>query len=130
MKPSNLLNLKIKFRSELLFPIGSESRKRCESGGFIRRLIKHAERLLEEKEEKLCVEVLRTLREMMALDTEYGEKGDKLRHILLERYFGPESFKTTIGPGKITQKEIKPPIVKPPNVKMPEGIPTIASTLR
>lgn len=38
------------------------------------RLIKHTEKLLEEKEEKLCVKVLRTLREMMAIDTDYGEK--------------------------------------------------------
>lgn len=91
----------ILYRSELLFPIGSESRKRCESGGFIRRLIKHTERLLEEKEEKLCVEVLRTLREMMALDMEYGEKGDKLRHILLERYFGVEAFRSLHGSPKI-----------------------------
>lgn len=77
----------ILYRSERLFPEGTESRKRCESGGFIRRLIKHAEKLLEEKEEKLCVEVLRTLREMMALDCEYGEKGDNLRNTLLKRYF-------------------------------------------
>lgn len=78
----------ILYRSELLFPEGSESRKICENGGFIRRLIKHAEKLLEEKEEKLCVKVLRTLREMMAMDTEYGEKGDSLRNTLLRRYFG------------------------------------------
>lgn len=38
------------------------------------RLIKHTEKLLEEKEEKLCVKVLTTLREMMAIDPEYGEK--------------------------------------------------------
>lgn len=38
------------------------------------RLIRHTEKLLEEKEEKLCVKVLRTLREMMAVDPEYGEK--------------------------------------------------------
>lgn len=38
------------------------------------RLIRHTERLLEEKEEKLCVKILRTLREMMAVDPEYGEK--------------------------------------------------------
>ncbi len=78
----------ILYRSELLFPIGTESRKRCESGGFIRRLIKHTEKLLEEKEEKLCVKVLRTLREMMAMDIEYGDKGDFLRNTLLNRYFG------------------------------------------
>lgn len=78
----------ILYRSELLFPVGTESRNKCESGGFIRRLIKHTEKLLEEKEEKLCVEVLRTLREMMAIDTDYGEKGDTLRNNLLIRYFG------------------------------------------
>ncbi|XP_075218736.1 inositol 1,4,5,-trisphosphate receptor isoform X2 [Lycorma delicatula] len=88
----------ILYRPELLFPLGTEARKRCESGGFIRRLIKHTEKLLEEKEEKLCVKVLRTLREMMAIDLEYGEKaddeepsvmtGDVLRNNLLIRYFG------------------------------------------
>lgn len=41
---------------------------------IIFRLIKHTEKLLEEKEEKLCVKVLKTLREMMAIDCEYGEK--------------------------------------------------------
>ncbi|XP_060537009.1 inositol 1,4,5-trisphosphate receptor isoform X3 [Cylas formicarius] len=86
------------YRPELLFPPGTEPRKRCESGGFIRRLIKHTEKLLEEKEEKLCVKVLRTLRKMMAVDPEYGEKIDKslsendmgevLRNSLLARYFG------------------------------------------
>lgn len=80
----------ILYRSELLFPVGTESRKRCEKGGFIRRLIKHTEKLLEEKEERLCVKVLRTLREMMAMDIEYGEKGDALRSILLNRYFHKE----------------------------------------
>lgn len=98
----------ILYRSELLFPIGSESRKRCESGGFIRRLIKHAERLLEEKEEKLCVEVLRTLREMMALDTEYGEKGDKLRQNLLERYFGEHYVK------KVSELKALPGVIPKP----------------
>lgn len=82
----------ILYRSELLFPDGSEYRRVCENGGFIRRLIKHAEKLLEEKEEKLCVKVLRTLREMMAMDTEYGEKGDSLRGTLLRRYFGEGFF--------------------------------------
>ncbi|CAH0562339.1 unnamed protein product [Brassicogethes aeneus] len=76
------------YRPELLFPHGSEPRKKCESGGFIRRLIKHTEKLLEEREEKLCVKVLKTLREMMAIDPEYGEKGDVLRNSLLARYFG------------------------------------------
>ncbi|XP_072755425.1 inositol 1,4,5-trisphosphate receptor-like isoform X4 [Anoplolepis gracilipes] len=78
----------ILYRPELLFPAATDARKRCENGGFIKRLIKHTEKLLEETEEKLCVKVLRTLREMMAIDPEYGEKGDVLRNNLLTRYFG------------------------------------------
>ncbi|XP_062121522.1 inositol 1,4,5-trisphosphate receptor isoform X2 [Drosophila sulfurigaster albostrigata] len=81
----------ILYRSELLFPAGTEARKRCESGGFIRKLIKHTEKLLEEKEERMCVKVLRTLREMMAIDVNYGEKGDALRQTLLLRYFQTKS---------------------------------------
>lgn len=38
------------------------------------RLIKHTEQLLEEKEDKLCVKVLKTLQEMMAIDLDYGDK--------------------------------------------------------
>lgn len=41
---------------------------------FHYRLIKHTEKLLEEKEEKLCVNVLKTLRKMMAVDPDYGDK--------------------------------------------------------
>lgn len=41
---------------------------------FFRRLIKHTEQLLEEKEDKLCVKVLKTLQEMMAIDLDYGDK--------------------------------------------------------
>ncbi|CAH1103547.1 unnamed protein product [Psylliodes chrysocephalus] len=83
------------YRPELLFPRGTEPRKKCESGGFIRRLIKHTEKLMEEKEEKLCVKVLRTLREMVAIDGEYGEKGDVLRNSLLARYFGRAFIQTS-----------------------------------
>uniref|UniRef100_A0A146L7A0 Inositol 1,4,5-trisphosphate receptor n=1 Tax=Lygus hesperus TaxID=30085 RepID=A0A146L7A0_LYGHE len=86
------------YSPELLFPSGTEARKRCESGGFIRRLIKHTEKLLEEKEEKLCVKVLRTLREMMAIDNDYGEKGDVLRGSLLTRYFGKQPGHKKDGP--------------------------------
>ncbi|XP_078678588.1 inositol 1,4,5-trisphosphate receptor-like isoform X5 [Branchiostoma floridae x Branchiostoma belcheri] len=106
-------------RPELLFPPGSEARQNCESGGFISKLIKHTERLLEEKEEKLCIKVLQTLKEMMTTDIDYGEKiypvegedlfttmkprdeqskkqiddakrGDKLRSSLLTRYYGKQ----------------------------------------
>lgn len=73
--------------------------------------------MLEEKEEKLCVEVLRTLREMMALDTEYGEKGDKLRQNLLERYFGEHHVK------KVVVDLLKTPgsVVKIPTVAVKPG---------
>jgi inositol 1,4,5-triphosphate receptor type 1 len=40
----------------------------------MRRLIKHNARLLEEKEEKLCIRVLQTLKEMMSVDAEFGDK--------------------------------------------------------
>lgn len=47
-----------------------------ETEGFtgIFRLIKHTKQLLEENEEKLCIKVLQTLREMMTKDRGYGDK--------------------------------------------------------
>ncbi|KAK2174947.1 hypothetical protein NP493_759g01031 [Ridgeia piscesae] len=59
---------------ELLFPLDTKPRQMCESGGFISRLLKHTERLLEEKEEKLCIKVLQTVKDMMTLDSDYGER--------------------------------------------------------
>ncbi|XP_034023350.1 inositol 1,4,5-trisphosphate receptor type 1-like [Thalassophryne amazonica] len=61
-------------RPELLFPENTDARKKCESGGFISKLIKHTKHLLEENEERLCIKVLQTLREMMSKDRGYGEK--------------------------------------------------------
>uniref|UniRef100_A0AAX7SRS3 Inositol 1,4,5-trisphosphate receptor n=1 Tax=Astatotilapia calliptera TaxID=8154 RepID=A0AAX7SRS3_ASTCA len=75
-------------RPELLFPENTDSRKKCESGGFICKLIKHTKQLLEENEERLCIKVLQTLREMMTKDRGYGEKGEVLRQILVNRYYG------------------------------------------
>jgi hypothetical protein len=40
----------------------------------LNRLIKHTKQLLEENEERLCIKVLQTLREMMTKDRGYGEK--------------------------------------------------------
>ena len=77
----------ILYRPELLFPAGTEARRKCENGGFIRRLISHTSQLMEEKQDVLCIKILQTLREMMAVDPEYGEKGDSLRVSLLVRYF-------------------------------------------
>ena len=75
------------YRPECLFPNGTEARRKCDDGRLIRRLIKHAERLLEDKEEKLCIQLLGTLRQMMHFDVHYGDKGDALRKNLLSRYF-------------------------------------------
>ncbi|KAG9342303.1 hypothetical protein JZ751_016805 [Albula glossodonta] len=47
---------------ELLFP--EAARFRCESGAFMLKLIKHTKKLMD-KEEKLCIKVLQTLREML-----------------------------------------------------------------
>uniref|UniRef100_A0A3Q2TMC2 Inositol 1,4,5-trisphosphate receptor n=1 Tax=Fundulus heteroclitus TaxID=8078 RepID=A0A3Q2TMC2_FUNHE len=75
-------------RPELLFPENTDARKKCESGGFISKLIKHTKQLLEENEERLCIKVLQTLREMMTKDRGYGVKGEALRQILVNRYYG------------------------------------------
>uniref|UniRef100_A0A4W5QAV0 Inositol 1,4,5-trisphosphate receptor n=1 Tax=Hucho hucho TaxID=62062 RepID=A0A4W5QAV0_9TELE len=75
-------------RPELLFPENTDARSKCESGGFISKLIKHTKQLLEENEERLCIKVLQTLREMMTKDRGYGEKGEALRQILVNRYYG------------------------------------------
>uniref|UniRef100_A0A8C7FLB2 Inositol 1,4,5-trisphosphate receptor n=1 Tax=Oncorhynchus kisutch TaxID=8019 RepID=A0A8C7FLB2_ONCKI len=58
-------------RPELLFPENTDARRKCESGGFISKLIKHTKQLLEENEERLCIKVLQTLREMMTKDRLY-----------------------------------------------------------
>uniref|UniRef100_A0A674KI21 Inositol 1,4,5-trisphosphate receptor n=1 Tax=Terrapene triunguis TaxID=2587831 RepID=A0A674KI21_9SAUR len=47
---------------ELLFPEGSDARIRC--GAFLSKLINHTKKLME-KEEKLCIKILQTLREML-----------------------------------------------------------------
>ncbi|XP_058465064.1 inositol 1,4,5-trisphosphate receptor isoform X4 [Malaya genurostris] len=90
----------ILYRSELLFPLNTESRKKCETGEFIQHLIKHTEKLLEEKEEKLCVKILKTLKEMMTIDCDYGDKGDHLRNMLLKRYFGHDFSQPSL-PGSV-----------------------------
>ncbi|KAJ8301193.1 hypothetical protein KUTeg_020180 [Tegillarca granosa] len=55
---------------EQLFPTGSK----CEISGFISRLIRHTKCLLEEKEEKLCIKVLQTLRKMMDVESDCRDK--------------------------------------------------------
>uniref|UniRef100_A0A674EWC5 Inositol 1,4,5-trisphosphate receptor n=1 Tax=Salmo trutta TaxID=8032 RepID=A0A674EWC5_SALTR len=70
---------------ELLFP--EAARLRCESGAFMSKLIKHTKKLMD-KEEKLCIKILQTLREMLVKKEAFDEPGNVLRKILLTRYFG------------------------------------------
>ncbi|XP_042372469.1 inositol 1,4,5-trisphosphate receptor type 3-like, partial [Plectropomus leopardus] len=58
---------------ELLFLEGTDARQRCESGGFISKLIQHTKALMC-SEEKLCIKVLRTLQEMLIRTLDFDEK--------------------------------------------------------
>ncbi|XP_038132891.1 inositol 1,4,5-trisphosphate receptor type 3, partial [Cyprinodon tularosa] len=70
---------------ELLFLEGTDARQRCESGGFISKLIQHTKALMS-SEEKLCIKVLRTLQEMLIRTLDFDEKGMALRKVLLQNY--------------------------------------------
>ncbi|XP_048064932.1 inositol 1,4,5-trisphosphate receptor type 3 isoform X3 [Megalobrama amblycephala] len=70
---------------ELLFLEGTDARARCESGGFISKLIQHTKALMN-SDEKLCIKVLRTLQEMLIRDLDFDEKGFALRKVLLQNY--------------------------------------------
>uniref|UniRef100_A0A8C4NXU7 Inositol 1,4,5-trisphosphate receptor n=1 Tax=Dicentrarchus labrax TaxID=13489 RepID=A0A8C4NXU7_DICLA len=73
---------------ELLFLEGTDARQRCESGGFISKLIQHTKALMS-SEEKLCIKVLRTLQEMLIRTLDFDEKGIALRKVLLQNYLFP-----------------------------------------
>ncbi|KAM4573328.1 inositol 1,4,5-trisphosphate-gated calcium channel ITPR2 isoform 2-T2 [Odontesthes bonariensis] len=83
---------------ELLFP--EDARLRCERGAFMSKLIKHTKKLME-KEEKLCIKILQTLREMLDKKECFQESGNDLRKILLVRYFGNQKplSKSELGSG-------------------------------
>uniref|UniRef100_A0A8C3LZ46 Inositol 1,4,5-trisphosphate receptor n=1 Tax=Chrysolophus pictus TaxID=9089 RepID=A0A8C3LZ46_CHRPC len=72
-------------RPELLFMEGTEAYQRCESGGFLSKLVQHTKDLME-TEEKLCIKVLRTLQQMLVKRNKYGERGNLLRKMLLNNY--------------------------------------------
>nr|XP_012788828.1 unnamed protein product [Sorex araneus] len=72
------------YSPELLFPEGSDARIRCSA--FMSKLINHTKKLME-KEEKLCIKILQTLREMLEKKDSFVEEGTTLRKILLNRYF-------------------------------------------
>ncbi|XP_036388451.1 inositol 1,4,5-trisphosphate receptor type 3 isoform X2 [Megalops cyprinoides] len=70
---------------ELLFLEGTDARARCESGGFISKLIQHTKALMG-SEEKLCIKVLRTLQKMLIRTFDFDERGFALRKVLLQNY--------------------------------------------
>ncbi|XP_061687422.1 inositol 1,4,5-trisphosphate receptor type 1 isoform X14 [Syngnathoides biaculeatus] len=93
-------------RPELLFPENTEARKKCESGGFISKLIKHTKQLLEENEERLCIKVLQTLREMMTKDRGYREKRSFYQRLTGDNK-SEKFFKVFNERMKLAQQEIK-----------------------
>uniref|UniRef100_A0A8C1N0L9 Inositol 1,4,5-trisphosphate receptor n=1 Tax=Cyprinus carpio TaxID=7962 RepID=A0A8C1N0L9_CYPCA len=76
---------------EMLFP-----QLRSEDGAFMSKLIKHTKKLME-KEEKLCIKILQTLREMLDRKEIFEEKGNSLRKSLLTHYFGNQRPHTKPG---------------------------------
>ncbi|KAG9471555.1 hypothetical protein GDO78_014283 [Eleutherodactylus coqui] len=70
---------------ELLFAEGTDPRSRCETGGFISKLIQHTKNLMS-SEEKLCTKVLRTLQQMLVKKNNYDDRGNLLRKTLLNNY--------------------------------------------
>uniref|UniRef100_A0A3B4YGW5 Inositol 1,4,5-trisphosphate receptor n=1 Tax=Seriola lalandi dorsalis TaxID=1841481 RepID=A0A3B4YGW5_SERLL len=92
---------------ELLFP--EAARLRCESGAFMSKLIKHTKKLMD-KEEKLCIKILQTLREMLDKKECFQEAGNELRKILLTRYFGNQKLlsKSELGRGSPMLESDKP----------------------
>ncbi|XP_035763053.1 inositol 1,4,5-trisphosphate receptor type 2 [Neolamprologus brichardi] len=83
---------------ELLFP--EPARLRCEGGAFMSKLIKHTKKLMD-KEDKLCLKILETLREMLEKKESFEQSGNDLRKILLTRYFGNQKLlsKSELGSG-------------------------------
>ncbi|MGH0141734.1 UNVERIFIED_CONTAM: hypothetical protein FKN15_031691 [Acipenser sinensis] len=72
-------------KPELLFMEGTDARSRCETGGFIFKLIQHTKSLMS-SDEKLCIKVLRTLQEMLVKKHDFDEKAISLRTVLLNNY--------------------------------------------
>ncbi|XP_028308141.1 inositol 1,4,5-trisphosphate-gated calcium channel ITPR3 [Gouania willdenowi] len=73
---------------ELLFLSGTDARQRCESGGFICKLIRHTKALMS-SDDKLCIQVLQMLQEMLIRTLDFDEKGISLRKVLLQNYLFP-----------------------------------------
>jgi len=79
------------YRAHLLFPPTPANRKLAANGRFIARMIQHSKALTKENE-CLCLKILRVLQQTLELDANCEEKGNKLRTVLLTRYFGSADF--------------------------------------
>ncbi|XP_066541868.1 inositol 1,4,5-trisphosphate receptor type 2 [Hoplias malabaricus] len=99
---------------ELLFP--EPARHRCESGAFMTKLIKHTKKLMD-KEDKLCIKILQTLREMLDKKEAFDDRGNALRKTLLTHYLGRQPSKaleygsgggSSPGAGSLGQDSDKP----------------------
>uniref|UniRef100_A0A8B9QEC9 Inositol 1,4,5-trisphosphate receptor n=1 Tax=Apteryx owenii TaxID=8824 RepID=A0A8B9QEC9_APTOW len=97
-------------RPELLFPENTDARRKCESGGFICKLIKHTKQLLEENEEKLCIKVLQTLREMMTKDRDpitLEWKDLNLRLFVMITFIGGSSGSSSMSRGEMSLADVQ-----------------------
>lgn len=74
------------YKPETLFSNESNAKKLCNSGGFISKLIKHTEKLMEGNDEKLCIKVLQTLKEMMHVNPNFDDNAEELRKTLINRF--------------------------------------------
>uniref|UniRef100_A0A8C0A1X5 Inositol 1,4,5-trisphosphate receptor n=1 Tax=Anas zonorhyncha TaxID=75864 RepID=A0A8C0A1X5_9AVES len=87
---------------ELLFPEGSDARIRC--GAFMSKLINHTKKLME-KEEKLCIKILQTLREMLDKKTNFAEECPEEGYEDGERPGGEDVRGTAEGTGPVQPGE-------------------------
>ncbi|XP_065058274.1 inositol 1,4,5-trisphosphate receptor type 1-like isoform X2 [Rhopilema esculentum] len=95
------------YRAHMLFPHSSDNRKKAIDGGFISKMIQHAKALTKENE-VLCLRILRVLQQTLELDTNFEEKGNKLRVVLLTRYFGHSDYNMIDKMDAVLTKSISP----------------------
>ncbi|XP_066920904.1 inositol 1,4,5-trisphosphate-gated calcium channel ITPR1-like isoform X2 [Clytia hemisphaerica] len=81
----------IMYHPHLLFAVDSENRARANNGGFIKKLIVHTNSLMS-GDENLCIEVLNALQQMLNKESDFGEKGDRLRTSLIMLYFNADEL--------------------------------------
>jgi inositol 1,4,5-triphosphate receptor type 1 len=79
----------VMYSPELLFPEVTVGHQRAAGGGFMHKLIGHTEQLLQDGEDRLVVQVLKTLQGTAeAADENTTEEGQAIRRALVAQYFG------------------------------------------